>query len=131
MVNLLSFRFEKGFRLFTMLLVKGSSETWFFRVHQTTFFGVCKFQKNTWAARAIFFFWKCSKLNLNLENANQICKNLFVSKIIASENVAINCLSPKILHISQKDFLSRNYFTGINKYGKGALVQISTLFPPV
>ena len=38
-------------------------------------------------------FWKCSKLNLNFENAKlKVNKTFFVSEIIASENVAINCL---------------------------------------
>ena len=46
---------------------------------------------------------------------------------------AVNGLrkSPKILHTSHVDFLNPIFFTGINKYGKGAVVQISTVFRSV
>ena len=38
------------------------------------------------------FFKKSSKLNLNLETGKKNYKLFFVSEIIVSENVAINCL---------------------------------------
>ena len=39
----------------------------------------------------MYFFIKCSKLNLNLENDRKIEKIFFVSEIVTCENVAINC----------------------------------------
>ena len=36
------------------------------------------------------FFWKCSKLNVNLENTKRNSENIFIYQINASENVAIN-----------------------------------------
>ena len=74
-----------------MLLVEGSSETGLLDVYLKTFFVVRKL-KNTSATR-VNFFRKSSILNLNLGNPKKkktIQKIFFVSKIIASENVAIN-----------------------------------------
>ena len=61
----------------------------------------------------------------------EIQKKFFVSEIIASKYVAINCVllrreylsstlnpltnSPKILDITQRDFFNLNFFTGTNK----------------
>ena len=36
----------------------------------------------------------------------------------------------KTLHITQKDFFYSIAFTVINKYGRGGVVQISTVFGP-
>ena len=44
-------------------------------------------------------------------------------------NVLTNSL--KILHSTKIDFFQLNELTVINKYGKGAVVQIATLFEPV
>ena len=115
----------------------------FLVVYLTTFFAVRKF-KNTSAMRVIFFskmfeieskFRKCKK---NLE------KKFFVSEIIASEDLAINCLcypentchwqsicEQTVLRfcISLREiFSNRIFFTLINKYGKRAFDQISTVF---
>ena len=144
MVKVLPFTFEKCFGPFSMLLVKGSSETWLFRYLPTTFFGVCKF-KNTRATRAIFFFLKMFKIESKFSKCKPNLKKIFpfwdnciwkrCNKLPLWRRVylssAFNGLtnSPKILHISQKDVLSPNCFKGINKYGKGALVHISTFFP--
>ena len=107
---------------FPCCLSKGPLKWDFLDTYLTMFFGVSKF-KNTWVDW-VTVFWKCSKLNLNLENANRIQKIFFVSEKIASENVAINCFllqreyllsavngltkSPKVLHITQRDFLNLN-----------------------
>ena len=39
--------------------------------------------------------------------------------------------SPKILHITKRDFLQLNCFQIDNKYGKGAVVMLSTVLGPV
>ena len=39
--------------------------------------------------------------------------------------------SPKILHITKTDLQSWFAFTGINRYGKGAIVQLWRVFRPV
>ena len=78
---------------FPCCLSKGPLKWDFLDTYLTMFFGVSKF-KNTWVDW-VTFFWKCSKLNLNLENANRIQKIFFVSEKIPSENVAINCFCYK------------------------------------
>ena len=55
MVKALSFRFQKCFGPFTMLLVEGSSETGLFRSLSNHVFGVRKF-KNTSAMSVSLFF---------------------------------------------------------------------------
>ena len=75
-------------------LAKGPLKRGFLGIYLSTFFGVCNF-KNTSAMRVIFFF-KCSKLNLDFENAKKkkkkIEKKSFVYEIIESEDVAIKYL---------------------------------------
>ena len=73
-----------------MLLVGGSSERGLFRHLSKQTFRSPSVQK--YISYEGIFFRKCSKLNLNLENGKKIEKKFLVSKIIASENVAINCL---------------------------------------
>ena len=90
MVRVLSFSFEQYFSAFTMLLVEGSSETGFLRHLSNDVFWTLKF-KNT-SGRSVILFKKCSKLNLNLENAKKKLQIIFVSEIIGSENVAISFL---------------------------------------
>ena len=86
----MSFSFAICFGPFTMLLVERSSETGLLDVYLTTFFRVCKL-KNTSALRVIFFeniqnWIIISKFQKNIQ------KIFFVYEIIASENVALNCL---------------------------------------
>ena len=100
MVEMLQSRLKQYFDpLITCYLSKGSLKRDFLDIYLTTSFGVSKL-KNTLAMRVIFFSI-CSKLNLNLLNGK--CKKIknkikkmekifFVFGIIASENVAINCL---------------------------------------
>ena len=78
--------------------LKGPLKLYFFDIYLTSFSGVRTF-KNRSAMRVVFFR-NCSKLNLNLENAKKTKtktkrtkKIIFLSEIIGSENVAINCLS--------------------------------------
>ena len=55
-----------------------------------TYFGVWNLE-NTSAVRVIFFS-KCLKLDLDYKNEQKTEKKFFVIKIIASEDVAINCV---------------------------------------
>ena len=92
MVKVLSFRFKKCFGLLTYYLSQALQKGDFLDIYLTTFFGVSKFE-NTSAMRVIFFlkifkmeskFRKCKKKKME--------KKFFNSEIIASENVATNCL---------------------------------------
>ena len=89
MVKVLSLSFKKCFRRLTMVIVETSSERDFLDSYLTTFFRVEKF-KNTIARRVIFFL-KMFKIEPKFKNKKKK-KKVFVSEIIASENVAINCL---------------------------------------
>ena len=91
MVKVLSFRFQQCFGPFTMLLVEGSSERDFLDIYLTTFFGVRKF-KNTSAMRVIFLFKMLKIESRSRKCENKMQKKSFLSEIIASEDVAINCL---------------------------------------
>ena len=88
MVKVLSLSFKKCFRRLTMVIVETSSERDFLDSYLTTFFIVEKF-KNT-IARRVIFFSKMFKIEPKFKNTKK--KKFFVSEIIASENVAINCL---------------------------------------
>ena len=95
----------------------------FLDIYPFTLFGARKL-KNTSAMR-VNFFWKCLKLNLNLENAkkkfrncfwlwdNFILKCCYKFSLIRSEYLlsALNASrnSPKILDISQRDFKPQLY----------------------
>ena len=145
MEKVLSFSFDQRFGPFTILLVEGLLQRHFLDIYLTTFFGVRKF-KNASAMRVIFF-GKCSKLNLNLENDKKKFENIFrfsdnciwkccyrLSLSIREYLLlAVNGLtnSAEILHITQWDFSTWISFTGTNKYGKGAAVQLWTVFWPV
>ena len=92
------------------------------------------------------FFRKFSKLNLNWENA----KKKLESKFLFWDNCSVKCCfrlsllrreyllssvsalinNRNILHITQGDFSTRIAFPWINKYGKAAVLQISTVFRP-
>ena len=91
----------------------------FLYIYLSTSFGVRKF-KNTFKLWGSSFFWKCSKLNLILENAKTNSANIFpfwdnwiwkcsykVSRLKRKYlSYAINALtnSPKNFHIIQTDF---------------------------
>ena len=96
----------------------------FLDIYLTTFFGVRKF-RNTSAMR-VTLFWKCSKLNLNFENAEKkknwekvfafwdnciwrCCHKLSLLRreyLSSAVNVLTN--SPVILHITERDFFQPN-----------------------
>ena len=142
MVKLLPFRFQQCFGAFTMLLVDGSSETGLF-IHLTKHvFWSLSVQK--YSARTVIFFLKmfkieskCRKNKKNWEKVfrfsdNSIWKCCNKLPLLRRQyfSSALNGLtnSPKILHITQRVFFKPNLFKGINIYGKGALVELSTVF---
>ena len=59
-------------------------------IHLMTFFGDGNL-RNTSAMRVIFV-WKSSKFNVNFKNGEKNCEKSFVSELIVSELVALNCL---------------------------------------
>ena len=94
----------------------------------------------------VIFFWKWSKFNVDFKNGAKNCKKSFVSERIVSELVALN-----FLHIEEntchrqsmwqqtalricieltQTFTNWSMWTLMNKYGKGSVVQISTVFGP-
>ena len=92
MVKVLLFRFQQCFVPFTMLLVEGSSETRFVK-HLSNHVFQSQF-KNPSAIRAIFFLtmFKIESKFRKCKKKKKIAKKFFVSEIIASEDIAINCL---------------------------------------
>ena len=117
----------------------------FLDIYLTTLFRVRKF-KNTSAMRVTFFFWKCSKLDLNFENPknwknifnfwdNSFWKCCYKLSLLRREYLlsAVNMLtnSPKFSISLRDTFSTLIVFTGINKCGKAAVLQISTVFGPV
>ena len=143
MVKVLSTSFEQCFGPFTMLLCEGYSQTGLFRHLPTTYFGVLKF-KHIWGSS---FFWKSSKLNLNLEMVKKNSEKMFSFwdiwiwkcsyklSLLGREYLlwAVNGLtnSPKFWISLRETFSTWVALTGINKYPEGAVVQISTVFRPV
>ena len=116
----------------------------FLYIYLTMFFGVRKF-KNTFKLWRSSLFWKCSNVNINLENAKKKRKKKKTENIfrfwdnwIWKRCYKLSLLSRKYLmgwetvlriFISLSATLSTIVvFTGINKYGKGAVIQISTVF---
>ena len=147
MVKVHSLGSEECFDAFTMLLLEGSTQTGLFRHFVTKFFGVRKF-KNGSPVKVIFFFWKILKIEPRFPKCNkEMRKCFFVSQIISSEDVTINCLykgentcSRQLMswqtvlrfYISLREtFPNWIAFTVILKFDKSAFVQISTVFRPV
>ena len=138
MVKVLSFTFQHFFGSLTMLLVKGFSETRLFR-HLSD-----HVSSKLHELGGSSFFWKCSKLNFNLENGKKNWENIFhfwnkciwkfcnKLSLLGREYLppTINALtkSPKILYISKRDLSDWSEFSEINKYGNGAVVQLWTVF---
>ena len=105
-------------------LEKGPLKQDFLNVYLTTSLGVRQF-KNTWAMRVIFFR-KCSKLNLNLENAEEkkksenifgfwdncmwkYCYKLSLLRRKSLLSVVSGLTnSPNILQITQRDLFKPN-----------------------
>ena len=110
MVKVLSFSFKQGFDPFQMYLLHNPLKGNFLDIYLTTFFGVRKF-KNRSAMRVIFSlkifkieskFRKCKKKN-NKKNE----KNIFVSEIIASENVARNASFKKTILVIDSQWVNK------------------------
>ena len=115
----------------------------FLDIYLTTFFEVHKF-KNLFKLWASSLFWKCSKLNLYLQNAKRNSENIFhfwdycikkcCNKLLLLRReyllLPVNGLtnSPKILYVTQRDFSPSTPFTEINNYRKIPVVQLWTMF---
>ena len=57
------------------------------------------------------------------------CVNLsLLRRVYFSSAVSVSTNSSEILHITKRDSFLLNFFTLINKYDKGALVQVSKVF---
>ena len=126
-------------------LWKGPLKRDFVDIYLTTFFGIINFG-NTSAMRVIFF-WNCWKLYLNFKNAEHNWEKafLFLHNCIWIGRVNLSLLRRENLwpatKCSQKVrgfcILLRGTssnsiaFPLINKYAKGAVVQISTVFGPI
>ena len=90
MIEVLSCRFHKCFGPSTMWLVEGSSKTGLLRHLSNHVFGVHNL-RNTKTMRVILAS-KCLKFNIDFKMQPKIEKKFFVSGIIASELVPLNCL---------------------------------------
>ena len=115
----------------------------FLDIYLTTLFGVRKF-KNTSAMRLIYFL-KMFKIEPRFRKCKEISgNNFFVSEIIATEDVAVNCLY-KWVNTCYRQLMSWQtllkfcislretspnwiVFAVSIKFDKGAVVQISTVF---
>ena len=145
MVKVLSFRFQQCFGPFSLWLVEESSETRFSGHLFNDIF------RSPWVRKNIryegYIFWKVlkiesifRKLKRKLETIFRFCDNciwkccdklsLLKREYLLSD---VNGLrnSPGILHIIRETFWTGIAFAGINKYGKGAVVQLWTVFWPV
>ena len=119
-------RFQQCFGPFILLLLEGSSETRLSRHlsnNLTTYFGIHN-SKNISAMR-VMFFSKSSFFDLDLKNANKNPEKVFCLldngiwmccvwlSLLTREHLssAVNVLtnSPRILHISKRDFIYFNY----------------------
>ena len=67
MVTLLSFKLQQCLGPFTILPVKGSTESGLLDIYITTFFGVFNFGNTS--AMSVIFFQKCPKFNVDCHNA--------------------------------------------------------------
>ena len=124
-------------------LSKGLVKVHSLDIYLTTFFGVLRF-KNISAMRLIFFlkmfktesrFQKCKKTEKIFfclwDNCIWKCGNKLYLLRRQYLSSAVNVLTngPNIFHT--QTFSNWISFTVINKYGKGALIQISTVFRSV
>ena len=145
MVKVLSLCFEQCFGPFNFLLVKRSSEKGLSDIYLTTCFRVCKF-KNTSAMSVILLLKmfkigsKYKKGKKNSENVfrfwdNCIWKCCYKLSLLRTEYLlsTVSRLT-KVLQIFQslrEKFPTQAPFTRINKCGKGAVVQLWTVFRAV
>ena len=91
MIKVLWCGFQQCLGMFTMLLVEGSSETGLFRHFSNHVFGVHNFGSTK--ALGVFYDFKMFKIYSRFQKCSKkIRKKFFVSEIIASELVSLNCL---------------------------------------
>ena len=106
------------------LLSKGPLKLDFLDIYLTTYFGVRN--SGTASARRVIFFWKCSNFNLNLKNAEKSLEKVFcfldrsiwicyvelsaLTRLYLPSAVNMSTKSPKILHITKRDFIYLNQF---------------------
>ena len=116
----------------------------FLEIWLTTFFGLRNFGNTS--ARTVIFLWKCLKFNLAFKIEETNWENVFCfwdyciwtggvelsllrrEYLSSTGNILTNIL--KTLHITREIFSNWINLTVINKYGKGRVVQISTVFRP-
>ena len=138
-------KFQLCLSQFTMLLVDGSSETRLFRHWSNNVFRVRNFGNTK--SMTVIFLWKCSKFKLEFKIKEKTWEKVFpfsdncistgivklsllrTGKLSLASNVVTSSL--KIWHDNKKTFSNSIALAVINKYDKGALVQISTVFGPV
>ena len=117
-------RFEPCFGTFTMLLVEGSFETDFLEIYLTpsSKYVISEIQK-LWGS---YFISKCSKFNLDLENAAKNSEKVFcfwnnriwivvvkLSLLRAgyfSSVASVLTTSPNKWHVNRRDFFEHNFF---------------------
>ena len=92
----------------------------------------------------IIFFWKYSKFDVRLKNAQKNSEKLFsfwdksiwivwiklsvLRRQYLSSAVNVLAKSVKIFHVTKSKFFQLNYLQIINEYGKGAAFEIKSEF---
>ena len=93
MLKVLSFGFDMFFSPFTMLLVKGLFETGLFRHLSNYVYWSRKVQKYiSYKGHLFLKMFKLESKFRKLKKTTKIQQIFFVSEIITSDNIAINCL---------------------------------------
>ena len=146
MVTVLLSTSQQCLNPFTMLPVKGFFETGLFaHISNYVFWSALFREKNQlWGSSLV---WKCSKFNVNFENAINNSENAFCFwdncvrigclklSLLRREYLssAVNVLgnSYKPLYLTETNFFDSSTFKVITKYDKGAVAQITTVFEPV
>ena len=146
LVKALSLRLNHYFGLFTLTPVERSSETRVFR-------HLCKHVfRGRWFRKYIsyeghLFFWKCSKFNADLKNAEKNSEKMFCfwDKCISIVCIHLSLLlreyvslavtvlrkGLKNFHKSKSDFCNSITFTVITQDDKGVLIKTESVFRPV
>ena len=84
----------------------------------------------------VIFFWKCSKLNLNLENSKKIQKLFFILRSFHLKMLLwiISSKTRLLLRFwisARETFSAWIAFPGVNKFGKGVVLHLWNVFQPV
>ena len=142
MVKVLPFKFQHIWARLPWCFSKDPLKRDFWDIDLTRFFWVCNF--GNISGMRVIFFQKMFKIQTRFQKCIKNQENLFAFEIIASELVALNCLyqeqntchrhsvsCERVLRFCMsltETFCKSIVFTVINKYGKGADMQISTMF---